>query len=155
MEREGAQGMRTNDSLRIGDAERDGAITALARHFADGRLTQDEHEERAGRALKARTGADLRVLFSDLPRLDPPAPPKRRASGNHLLLTSMASALLVMAGVLLMLHLLPLIALIALVFFLARIFTGGPRGWSGRGYRPDWRDNPWHDRQHGGGFNRR
>lgn len=148
--------MRTNDSLRIGDVERDGAIAALARHFADGRLTQDEHEERTARALKARTGADLRVLFSDLPRLDPPAPPQRRSSGGHVLLTSVASALLVMAGVLLMLHLLPVIAIIALLFVVARIYSGGRRGTTGRVYRADWRDNhPWNDRGYGGGYYRR
>lgn len=143
--------MRTNDSLRIGDAERDAAIAALARHFADGRLTQDEHEERTARALKARIGADLRVLFADLPRLDPPAPPQRRVSTGRVVLSSMASALVVMAGVFLMLHLLPIVALIAFVFILGRVFTGGRRGWSSRPYRADWRDNPWNS----GWFDRR
>lgn len=147
--------MRTNDSLRIGDVERDGAIAALARHFADGRLSQDEHEERTARALKARTGADLRVLFADLPRLDPPAPPQRRGFSGHVLLTSMASALLVMAGVLLMLHLLPIIAIIALLFVVARMYSGGRRGTTGRIYRADWRDHPWNDGGCGGGYYRR
>ena len=147
--------MRTNDSLRIGDVERDGAIAALARHFADGRLTQDEHEERTARALKARTGADLRVLFADLPRLDPPAPPQRRPSASQVVMTSMASALFVVAGVLLMLHLLPVIAIIAIFFVVARIFSGGRRSWSGHVYRADWRDNPWHDRGYGRGNYRR
>lgn len=148
--------MRTNDSLRIGDAERDGAIAALARHFADGRLTQDEHEERTARALKARTGADLRVLFADLPRLDPPTPPQRRGPAGSLLLTSMASAFLVAAGVLLMLHLLPVIALIAVLFVVARIYSGGRHGRSTRVYRADWRDNrTWNDRGYGGGYYRR
>ena len=70
-------------------------------------------------------------------------------------MTSMASALLVMAGVLLMLHLLPVIAIIVIFFVVARMFNGGRRGWSGRGYRADWRDNPWNDRGYGGGYNRR
>lgn len=151
--------MRTNDSLRIGDAERDGAIAALARHFADGRLTQDEHEERTARALKARTGADLRVLFADLPRLDPPAPPQRRVVGSqvsHVLLTSVTSALLVIAGAFFMLHLLPVIGFIVLLFVAARMFAGGGRrGWTGHVYRADWRDNPWNDRGYGRGYNRR
>ncbi len=143
--------MRTNDSLRVGDAERDAAIAALARHFADGRLTQDEHEERSARALRARTGADLRALFADLPRLDPAAVPQRRVTSSHVVLSSMASALLVVAGVLLLLHLLPIIAFIVFVFVVGRIFTGGRRGWSGRACRADWRDNPWSGRGGGGG----
>jgi len=145
--------MRTNDSLRIGDAERDAAIAALARHFADGRLTQDEHEERTALALKARTGADLRVLFADLPRLDQPTPkpPPRRASSGHVIVSSIASALLVTAGVFLMLHLLPIVALIAFVFIAGRVFAGGRRGWSCRSYRSSWPHDTWH----GGGFYRR
>jgi hypothetical protein len=145
--------MRTNDSLRIGDAERDAAIAALARHFADGRLTQDEHEERTALALKARTGADLRVLFADLPRLDQPTPkpPPRRASSGHVIASSIASALLVTAGVFVMLHLLPIVALVAFVFIAGRIFTGGRRGWAGRSYHSNWPHDTWH----GGGFYRR
>jgi len=140
-----------NDSLRIGDAERDAAIAALARHFADGRLTQDEHEERIARALRARTGADLGVLFADLPRLDQPVAVQRRGPSSQVMLSSIASALLVVAGVFLMLHLLPFVALIAFVFIFGRIFVGGRCGWSGRAHRADWHDNPWR----GGGYYRR
>jgi hypothetical protein len=145
--------MRTNDSLRIGDAERDAAIAALARHFADGRLTQEEHEERTGLALKARTGADLRVLFADLPRLDQPAakPAPRRVSSGRVVVSSLASAVLVMVGVFVMLHLLPFVALFAFVFIAGRIFVGGRRGWSGRSYRSDWPHDSWR----GGGLYRR
>ncbi|HEX7105123.1 MAG TPA: DUF1707 domain-containing protein [Acidothermaceae bacterium] len=140
-----------NDSLRIGDAERDAAIAALARHFADGRLTQDEHEERIARALRARTGADLRVLFADLPRLDQPAAVQRRGPSSQVMLSSIGSALLVVAGVLLMLHLLPFVALIAFAFIFGRVFLGARCGGSGRARRADWHDNPWR----GGGYYRR
>jgi Domain of unknown function (DUF1707) len=53
---------------RIGDAERDAAITSLGEHYAAGRITKDEYDERSGLALRARTEADLRPLFADLPR---------------------------------------------------------------------------------------
>ena len=33
-----------------------------------GRLTTEELEDRTGRALRARTAADLAALFTDLPR---------------------------------------------------------------------------------------
>lgn len=55
------------DSLRVSDAERDVTLKALNEHAAVGRLTLDELEERAGRALAARTRGDLAALTSDLP----------------------------------------------------------------------------------------
>jgi hypothetical protein len=54
--------------IRVSDAERDQAVTELSEHFQAGRLTQEEFDERSGRALQARTGRDLAGLFSDLPR---------------------------------------------------------------------------------------
>jgi hypothetical protein len=55
--------------LRIGDAERDAAVTALGEHYAAGRLTRQEYDERSDLALRARTDSDVRHLFVDLPRL--------------------------------------------------------------------------------------
>jgi hypothetical protein len=60
--------------LRVSDADRDRAIAELSEHFQAGRLTADELEERTGRALTARTAADLTALFTDLPRRPPAAP---------------------------------------------------------------------------------
>jgi hypothetical protein len=57
--------------VRIGDAERDHAIASLGEHFAAGRLTQEEFDERVEVALKARFEADLEPLFADLPRPEP------------------------------------------------------------------------------------
>ncbi len=53
--------------LRIGDAERDAAVSALGEHFAAGRLDEEEHSQRVDGAYAARTRADLDALFSDLP----------------------------------------------------------------------------------------
>lgn len=53
--------------LRASDAERDAALAELSEHFQAGRLTHEEFDERSDRALKARTGNDLRELFTDLP----------------------------------------------------------------------------------------
>ena len=62
----------TQPALRIGDAERSGAVEALGEHFASGRLTHEGYDERATRALQARTAADVAPLFADLPAPYPP-----------------------------------------------------------------------------------
>lgn len=54
--------------IRVSDAERDRAIAELSEHFQTGRLTREEFDDRTGLALAARTGDDLRELFTDLPR---------------------------------------------------------------------------------------
>jgi hypothetical protein len=59
-------------SLRVSDADRDRAIAELSEHYQAGRLTTEELEDRTGRALQARTTADLAVLFTDLPRRQAP-----------------------------------------------------------------------------------
>ena len=53
--------------IRASDAERDEVVALLQRHFADGRLAQDEFDERASAALAARTRDQLHVLTADLP----------------------------------------------------------------------------------------
>lgn len=60
-------------SLRVSDADRDRAIAELSEHYQAGRLTTEEFEDRTGRALQARTTADLADLFTDLPRRQAPA----------------------------------------------------------------------------------
>ncbi|SEG10326.1 protein of unknown function [Thermomonospora echinospora] len=53
--------------LRIGDAERDAVAEALHEHFAKGRLTRAELDERLGSTLTAKTEGDLREVVADLP----------------------------------------------------------------------------------------
>ncbi|MDA8035006.1 MAG: DUF1707 domain-containing protein [Actinomycetota bacterium] len=60
--------------LRVSDAERHEVADLLARHFADGRLDQVELDDRVGRAMAARTRADLDGLLTDLPPLGGQAP---------------------------------------------------------------------------------
>lgn len=63
------------DDLRVGDAERTRVTEALHDHFAQGRLTQDELEERLDATLAAKTVGDLRQVTHDLPPAAPSAPP--------------------------------------------------------------------------------
>ncbi|MFC4531887.1 DUF1707 SHOCT-like domain-containing protein [Sphaerisporangium dianthi] len=59
--------MTSRDDLRIGDAERDEVAAALREHFAQGRLTHEELDERLDTALAARTAGELRQVTADLP----------------------------------------------------------------------------------------
>jgi hypothetical protein len=54
-------------ALRIGDTERDRTCAWLAEHYAAGRLTADEVDERTDLAVRARTARDLAALTADLP----------------------------------------------------------------------------------------
>ncbi len=65
---------RSRPELRIGDADRDTAVSLLGEHFVAGRLTKDEYDERVEAAWAARTAGNLSVLFRDLPPVPPPAP---------------------------------------------------------------------------------
>jgi Domain of unknown function (DUF1707) len=67
--------------VRIGDAERDQAVSALGEHFVAGRLTQDEFDERSDTATKARYAEDLLPLFDDLPGPVEPVQPQVRRPG--------------------------------------------------------------------------
>ena len=60
--------------VRIGDAERDRAVSSLGDHFAAGRLTREEFDTRVDQAMVARFDNDLRPLFVDLPRSEAPTP---------------------------------------------------------------------------------
>jgi hypothetical protein len=54
--------------VRIGDSERDQAVSLLSDHFVAGRLTQAEFEERSEQATRARYSDELEPLFDELPR---------------------------------------------------------------------------------------
>src|SRR5579864_288607 len=55
--------------LRVGDADRQAAVSELQRHYVEGRLTSEELGERVSQALNARTFGDLASLMYDLPPL--------------------------------------------------------------------------------------
>jgi hypothetical protein len=55
------------DRIRISDHDREHATARLCDHFAEGRLTREELDERITLALNARTVGDLRRVMADLP----------------------------------------------------------------------------------------
>lgn len=56
-----------NPSLRAATADRERTVDVLKAGFAEGRLTQDEYNDRMGQAYEARTYGDLTELTADLP----------------------------------------------------------------------------------------
>jgi Domain of unknown function (DUF1707) len=68
----------SSEALRIGTTEREAAGRALDAHLQAGRLDAEEYGERYARAMSARTRADLRPLFADLPAPHPEFADERR-----------------------------------------------------------------------------
>ncbi len=66
--------MATGFNVRVGDADRDAIAAQLREHYADGRLTLDELNERLDQTFAARTATDLNEVMRDLPHVPRPAP---------------------------------------------------------------------------------
>lgn len=56
-----------NENIRVSDADREHVAERLREHFAEGRLTSEELDERIAATLSAKTNADLRAVMTDLP----------------------------------------------------------------------------------------
>lgn len=65
--------MATGFNVRVGDADRDAVAAQLREHYADGRLTLEELNERLDQAFAAKTKADLSTVMRDLPQATRPA----------------------------------------------------------------------------------
>jgi Domain of unknown function (DUF1707) len=128
------------DQLRVGDAERQQAVTALGEHFAAGRLDQEEYDTRIQAAYAARTRVDLRGLFGDLPepapfRLAAEDPPvgwqdgraAREGRRPPFPVIPVLAAIAIFVGV----SLLARFPVVPLLFLLLWIGGGRRRGWSG------------------------
>ena len=71
--------------MRVGDAEREAAAAEVREHFASGRLTQDELNQRLDQTFAAKTRGDLNAVFADLPSAgwrDAPSGGARAAAGD-------------------------------------------------------------------------
>ncbi len=101
-------------NMRASTADRERAIDVLKAAFAEGRLTQDECEQRAGQAFSARTYAELATLTADLPA-GPLGTLVPQLPGHHLPSPSRPMNRLAVAS--LVIALMPVIPLLA-------VFTG-------------------------------
>ncbi len=133
------------DQLRIGDAEREVSVAALGEHFAQGRLTREEYDERSDAVWSARTRGDLAPVFADLPpdaRTAVPVAagartPSRRPDWlppwfHRGLLGPLVAALVVLT---VLTHLPFVLMALAVWFLLARRHGVGRPPWAGRGHR--------------------
>ncbi|TDC51458.1 DUF1707 domain-containing protein [Jiangella ureilytica] len=136
-------------AFRVGDAERDAAVSALGEHFAAGRLTKDEFDERSGRAWSARYAGDLDELFTDLPQpvaVSAESRPSGRPAGAARppwpkLLVMLPLAIMAIGGLLFLI----VVTAPWLLFIVGMLFLfGGP----GRRRR---RHGQWHGEWHGNG----
>lgn len=84
-------------AMRASDADRDGVLAELSKHFEAGRLTSDEFDERSTQALRARTFGELAELTKDLPpagQLPPrPVAPRSAQPGPRLPTAAIGAAL--------------------------------------------------------------
>jgi hypothetical protein len=62
---------RAGSGTRVSDAEREATASELREHYAAGRLTLDELNERLNEAFAAKTRGDLTAVVRDLPSLRP------------------------------------------------------------------------------------
>ncbi len=129
--------MMRNPNLRASDADRDATADRLRQHHTDGRLDQDEFQERLERCFAAKTVGELVELTRDLPDDSP----RHRAVGRTgfglfgcLRMIPIVPIILAIIAIHLIVGVLSGLWILIPLFFLARlmIFRGGFRGWSGR-----------------------
>jgi hypothetical protein len=153
-----------DDSIRVSDADRDRVTAQLRDHFAAGRITPGELDERLSAALTAKTFGDLRRIMTDLPgpvpaplgAARPPLPATPAwAVGRHppfppLILLTLLAALLIPGTGWLLAALVNVILLFWLVTFVVGAFAFGRSqrrrhhhgGWQRRRY-PSGRRYTW------------
>jgi len=127
-----------DEHIRASDADRDRVTARLQEHFAAGRITRDELDERVASVLHAKTFGELRPALADLPEPvpAPPAAPARRPGPSWparrhrprlmpVFLLLLLTAVLVSSGGWLALALLKVVLVFWLVLMLAGVLVAG------------------------------
>ena len=129
--------MIRNPNLRASDADRDATADRLREHHTDGRLDQDEFQERLERCFAAKTAGELAELTRDLP--DDTA--RHRAGGRTrfgllggLPMIPIVPIILAIVAIHLIVGVASGLWILFPLLFLVRVmmFRRGFRGWSGR-----------------------
>jgi Flp pilus assembly protein TadB len=115
---------RPYSEIRASDAERERVVAYLRKHALEGRLDNEELEERIGQAYAARYVGDLERLIADLPRPHAPAAPRRPAHVHQRRRRHEPTPALIVAGVaLLCVTGLPFAVMAGVVAVIAVIFA--------------------------------
>jgi DUF1707 SHOCT-like domain len=75
--------MATGPDLRIGDADREAAAATLREHYAQGRLTLEEFNQRLDAVFTSTTQSQLSHITRDLPHVPAPAALPVAAGGSR------------------------------------------------------------------------
>jgi Domain of unknown function (DUF1707) len=145
----------SDQTIRLSDVEREAAAADLGEHFAQGRLTADEHGERLDQIWSAKTRGEIAPIFHDLPSpyaataAGPPPGAGRRddpygSSGLRPFRRGVPAPLLVVLAVLIVATVIthfPIFLIGFAVFWFVVLRHRGPhRAWAqGRSRHPRWR----------------
>jgi hypothetical protein len=152
-----------DDRIRISDADRERVAARLREHFAEGRLSSEELDERISAALTAKTAGDLRRIMADLP--DPALVPAQGSAAPWaprrgpvfrrgprflpLALFALIAALVIPGAAWFFLVFFQVILLLGLMALLTGIFAAARfrrrmRRYVQSGEGPYWRHYQWH-----------
>ena len=155
-----------DEHIRASDADRDRVTARLQEHFAAGRLTREELDERITAVLHAKTFGELRPPLADLPEPVPapraaavqqagrPWPARRHHHGlAPLFLLLLVAAMVLSPAGWVALAFFKVFLIFWLVFMLAGVLVAGGirrrlrRDWQA-GYGPRWGGGPHHHHHH-------
>lgn len=128
--------MMRNPNLRASDADREATADRLRQHHTDGRLDQDEFQERLERCFAAKTVGELGELTRDMPD-DSARHRAGRRSGfglfGSLRMLPIVPIILAIVAIHLIVGVVSGLWLLIPLFFLVRfmVFRRGFRTWSG------------------------
>src|SRR5215471_3922887 len=101
----GSSGQRPtpDPNIRVSHAERTEVADRLSKHYGDGRLDEEEFNERLDRAMKAKTRADLTGEEPPRPSAGPPVPhvarpPRRHSSLGRVVFLVFVAIVAIMVG---------------------------------------------------------
>ena len=103
----GRRASQVNPNMRVSHAERTEVADRLSKHYGDGRLDEEEFNERLDRAMKAKTQSDLDGLFDDLPepvasrpvaRPDPQPHPRPHRPFSRVAFLALVAIIAIMVG---------------------------------------------------------
>lgn len=123
--------LQPSPGLRIGDAERDRICQELSEHYAAGRLSVGEFNDRSELAVAATTSLDLARLTHDLPPLNAPPMGGQRVALTPVRAPNQAPADLARAVAISVFGFTSMMAIVCTVLLLAVLGVGSSSAFGG------------------------